>query len=667
MSPLIPNYVIQSVGSALVAVLLWHYFRTYRQPYLRFWAISFTALMVALLGTLASLGLRAHGQVPTDVAMLLMSWLTVAAGYLQILALLVGVGLVLDPQRRLPGTNQLVIASALVSVLLVLPYADAPDGSFIRLTLRYGLRYLLAGLALLAAAILLMRLWQRSQLGLRLVSLCFFVFGLELAVLGSLNIAMNFGVGADLLDALVRLHGLLELLIYPAIGLGLVIWLLEQERLRAASAVQALSQLNRTDPLTGLANAATIPLWSPPAGVGQEPAVLAVLSFGMYRQAHTHGSELERDAVLQRIGIQLRTLQPAVPLLGRLAGDEFVLLWRAHLDPQLSLMRWCQQLDSLIARTGHPGKLAAHAGWVRLPDGMPVSDALPQARAALEISWQDGAPVCPFEPAMADRQQARRQIESEILQALERHEFLPYLQPIVEIASEQVVSFELLARWQHPRRGLLPPSVFIELLHQYQRIDELDLLCVRHACQLLHDTPQLRERQQGLSVNLSPQTLQRADLPAQMAALLRQFPINPARLTLEVTEYAAMASLEAGLATLLALREQGFGVAIDDFGTGYSSLTYLTQLPATVIKFDRAFIRDLDLSATSRLMLQTLVPLCHRLGKRVVAEGVETRAQWQRVREAGFDCVQGYAYAAPLPVDAALQLAHVLPLQPAGG
>jgi EAL domain-containing protein (putative c-di-GMP-specific phosphodiesterase class I) len=228
----------------------------------------------------------------------------------------------------------------------------------------------------------------------------------------------------------------------------------------------------------------------------------------------------------------------------------------------------------------------------------------------------------------------------------------------VLLASEQIIGFEALLRWQHPERGLVSPADFIPVAEETGLIVPLGLWVLREACRQMadwHDRfPQ--PAPPFVSVNLSTRQLLQANLVAEVAQALRDTGLDPASLKLEITETAIMQDPESAAAMLVQLRDLGVRVGLDDFGTGYSSLNYLRRFALSTLKIDRSFISQMDASAESAEIVQTIVSLAHNLAMDVVAEGIEKAEQRARLQALACEYGQGYYFSRPLDSAAAAAL-----------
>ena len=232
---------------------------------------------------------------------------------------------------------------------------------------------------------------------------------------------------------------------------------------------------------------------------------------------------------------------------------------------------------------------------------------------------------------------------------------VPYFQPIVDLESGAVVGFEVLARWLHPDRGLLLPGQFLPVAEDAGLMVEVGASILRDSLAQLARwrVGGLRFADCSLSVNVATQQLVDRDFADVVAQALGETGIDAGSLWLEITETALMADTSVAGAALRDLRGLGLHLSVDDFGTGYSSLTYLKRFPVEAIKIDKSFVSGLGLEADDTSIVEAVVRLGHSLGLHVVAEGVETPLQLNRLRDLGCDRAQGYLFGRPRPADIA--------------
>lgn len=252
------------------------------------------------------------------------------------------------------------------------------------------------------------------------------------------------------------------------------------------------------------------------------------------------------------------------------------------------------------------------------------------------------------DPCAAPRVQGPQLGEADVQQALAAKQFVAYFQPKVTLANGQLKGVEALVRWQHPEHGLLAPGAFIELIERSHFISEMTLqmldMCLSH-CRQWHDQGLLL----SFSLNVSARSLADSSLADEIIARVARSGIDPRYVILEITESAIMTDLGITLGTLARLRLKGFGLSVDDYGTGFSCMLQLSRVPCTELKVDRAFVNGASESQHLRILLESALDIANKLGLGVVAEGVETRADWQLLSELGCGEVQGYFVAKPMP------------------
>lgn len=252
----------------------------------------------------------------------------------------------------------------------------------------------------------------------------------------------------------------------------------------------------------------------------------------------------------------------------------------------------------------------------------------------------------PLQPEDADRRTVldRLNLEQDLALALERGEFLLHYQPIVRLSDLRTAGFEGLIRWRHPTRGFVSPAAFIPVAEESELIIGMGAWVLREGCAAL--ARMAPQGDQFMSVNLSGRQLTQGDdlvQTASTAALAAG--VDPSRIKLEVTESLLLGDFEHAIAALGALRDAGFRNVVDDFGTGYSSLSYLHRLPVHTLKLDQSFVFRIVEDAASRKIVAAIGALAQALGMDVVAEGVESVAQAQLLRQMGFEYAQGYYFS----------------------
>jgi EAL domain-containing protein (putative c-di-GMP-specific phosphodiesterase class I) len=281
-------------------------------------------------------------------------------------------------------------------------------------------------------------------------------------------------------------------------------------------------------------------------------------------------------------------------------------------------------------------------------DGLDAATLLANAEAALHRAKHErpGAAQM-FEAEMDAKLRERRALEHDLKSAIAEGQLRVHYQPQANMAGE-IYGFEALARWLHPTRGLVPPSVFIPIAEECGAIKEIGEWILREACREAASWP----RPLGVSVNLSALQLRQNDFVATIQKILVETGLSGHRLELEITESALIEDPAATLNILRRIKTLGVKIAMDDFGTGYSSLSYLQSFPFDKIKIDRSFIVNIDVNPQATAIIRAIIGLAHGLHVPVIAEGVETPEQRAYLREEGCEEIQGYLIGRPEPIAA---------------
>jgi diguanylate cyclase (GGDEF)-like protein len=356
------------------------------------------------------------------------------------------------------------------------------------------------------------------------------------------------------------------------------------------------------------------------------------------------------DALLQAVAGRLKQCVRESDVIARLGGDEFAIV-QCNVEQPLSATSLARRLVDFI---GAPYDLdeqqvvvGVSIGIALAPaDGLVANDILKNADLALYRAKAEGRGTYRFfEPVMDAQMQERRHLEMDLRRALANRELELFFQPLVNMASAKVCSFEALLRWHHPSRGLVQPGDFIPLAEEVGLIIPIGEWVLDQACHEAVKWPtEIR-----LAVNVSVAQFRSPRLVEATAHALRRSGLAPGRLDLEVTESVLMQDSEATLATLGRLRDLGVGISMDDFGTGYSSLSYLRSFPFHKIKIDQCFVRDIGTTGGSIAIIRAIVDLGHALGMSVTAEGVETEQQLVQLKAEGCTEGQGYLFSRACP------------------
>jgi diguanylate cyclase (GGDEF)-like protein len=438
-----------------------------------------------------------------------------------------------------------------------------------------------------------------------------------------------------------------------------------RERARRLVAVRTaeLSHIALHDPLTGLANRALITdraeqLIARGRRTGVPGAVLFV-DVDEFKNVNDTLGHAAGDQLLQAVAARLTRGLREVDSVGRLGGDEFIVLidGDASTAPEVVAERILALLREPITlpSSSTPIMITASIGIaVAMHDD--AEELMRDADLALYRAKAMGKNCyTAFQAELETALRYRIQVGVDLRAALEAGQFRLVYQPIYKLDDLSLTGLEALLRWDHPTLGEIQPNDFIALLEASGQIREVGRWVLASACQQMASWRALGSTL-GISVNVSARQLDDDAILTDVRAALKTSGLEPAALTLEVTETALMRNLEASAQRLTQIKTLNVNLAIDDFGTGYASLASLYQLPIDTLKIDGAFTDPLVRSAKSDALIRTLVQLCKDLDLHTVAEGVETLDQLGRLRREGIDDVQGFLLSKPLDVEAARAL-----------
>jgi EAL domain-containing protein (putative c-di-GMP-specific phosphodiesterase class I) len=246
-----------------------------------------------------------------------------------------------------------------------------------------------------------------------------------------------------------------------------------------------------------------------------------------------------------------------------------------------------------------------------------------------------------------ETQQKHQWTKAEVESALRRNEFVPFFQPKVDLATGISSCVEMLARWDHPELGILPPSQFIKLIESAGLIDQFTDNLFRQSL-VSAATNAIPGKEVGVAINFSSLTLQDPQMPRRICSMVREYGLSFDQITIEVTESTTTENLSSVIKSLTALRSQGFKISIDDFGTGYSSLKLLSEIPFTELKIDKMFIAGISEDRKLTGILESIVHLAEKLALSTVAEGIETKTQFDFIRTLGCNVGQGFYLGEPV-------------------
>ena len=365
------------------------------------------------------------------------------------------------------------------------------------------------------------------------------------------------------------------------------------------------------------------------------------------------------DLLLKRIASRLAGAVREADTVARLGGDEFAFLLPDVQDrkgAEQAVERVLKMLEEPFVLGGLALKVEASVGIALYPEHGDRVDALLQsADVAMYVAKEARGGYEFYDAEQRTYTPARLALVGELRRAIDENELELHYQPKADLATGRITGVEALARWRHPQRGLLPANDFIPLAEHTSLIRPVTLHLLELAVKQCRDWQQ-QGLEIGVGVNLSVQNLLDLQLPGDLAKLLDRWNLSPDMLELEITESMIMTKPKRAMAVINRLSEMGVSLAIDDFGTGYSSLVYLKQLPVSVLKIDKSFVMNMIDGEDDAVIVQSTVDLGRNLGLTVIAEGVETQAVYDRLREVGCAVAQGYFLSKPIPAEELTEL-----------
>ena len=431
----------------------------------------------------------------------------------------------------------------------------------------------------------------------------------------------------------------------------------EERALTAQLSHQALH-----DPLTGLANRVLFEdrLSQAHAKVVREGGLNAVLLVDLddFNGVNDTLGHFVGDKLLVAIARRFDQVTRSSDTLCRFGGDEFLYLAEGLTSPAQAE----QVAKRLLGALAEPFSIdeahfAQHAsiGVVVCDEtSTDYTESIRDADVAMyEAKRESKGHHVLFTPSMREQATSRFALLQELRQALLVGQISMHYQPIIDLATTEVVGFEALMRWQHPERGWVPPDVFIPLAEQSELILELGAFALREAMSAASswDRTGARTGRPYVTVNLSARQFHDPGLASMIEGVLRTSGLIPERLIIEITESVTLLDVAETLGVIEHLNRLGIAIALDDFGTGYTSLSYLALLHPKIIKIDRSFVSPPQQSARIDTLLETIVSLGKKLDVTLLAEGIETRAQFERLRFLGCELGQGYLFSPAVPVD----------------
>jgi diguanylate cyclase (GGDEF)-like protein len=644
-------FSVEAIVFGLLATLLLMYYRGLGRRYVKYWMLSLCSLSVHQL----LLAIEAQLTDVSDVALekTILTCFIQLSLYFHLAALLLGIYSAVSKKivsKKITYTT--FILSTCLAITATLLYGFNENEVYNRFYLRESLPAFLMGCSLLLACFYLYNSPKKY-------------FSAYIFIIYSLVMGLRYVLFSFLSIMLINeywFRPLAEVLIYFDIGaftllaFSMLIWMQGAERSIAISAMNKAQYLGKHDSLTGALNRQQVmeklPLIIEETESNQQNLAVFLLDIKRFKFVNdTYGLKVG-DAILGEIASRLDESIFLPKVIGRLSGDSFVFVTN-NVDQQQQSAA-IEHLHGLITRPyfikQHKVLLQCSVGYCLYPqDAQLAEDLLQKANLALAQAESQNIATVKYKSGMQSHGRRLLAMEKEIRDGLEKDEFVLYFQPQLNLLNNRIEGFEALVRWQHPERGLLQPGSFLPDIESLNMLSDLDSYVLERACQSIARLQKTYHRRVTIAVNITAVEFQDPQLIENIQALLFKYQITPRCLDLEITENVVMTEIATAMNTIFILQNMGINVSIDDFGTGYSSLAYLRKLPIDKIKIDRSFIEEVASNDSDLTIVKSMVELSHGLGKRVLAEGVETEEQLRLLRNIGCDAVQGYYISKPIP------------------
>lgn len=647
-------YSTETLIFSILALLLLAYYRGFGRTYVKYWLFSLTALAVnqlslALESTLSQQNIGS--LIDTSLALIRQ-----ISQYFHFLFLMLGI---YSATKKAPINPRVLIIGVLVVITLsciaVLPYGFDSANVFNRFYLRESLAAFIFGCGFIVAACYLYSSDVEHFSGKILLVYCVLVGIRYLAFSFTSIISLTEDWFRHLTEWLIYV----DLGIHTTLGFIILIWMQGAERNIADTAINRAKYLDEHDALTGALNREQVleKLTHEMQTAGENGDKLCVYLLDLKRFKFvndTYGLKVG-DLILGETARRLTQslLQPKV--VGRLSGDSFMYVINYSTERQQLTAE--EHLHALIA---HPYQIEQHEvhlqcsiGYCEFPtDADNADELLQKSNLALFQAESLNIRTVKYESGMQSHGRHLMAMEKEIRQAIANEELILHFQPQLNLKKNRLEAAEVLVRWQHPEKGLLAPGQFFADIEALNLFSELDNYVLEKTCQTIEKWYKKYNRRVPLAINITADEFQNSNFIRNIQTLLKKYAIPPIYLELEITENVVITDIELVMKTIIELQNMGIKVSIDDFGTGYSSLAYLRRLPIDKIKIDRSFIQEVASNDSDLTIVKTMIELSHGLGKRVLAEGVETKEQLQLLRNIGCDAVQGYFISKPISEEA---------------
>lgn len=656
ITPLSFLFLTQAIVFFVLLYFFYTYYRAFPRRYVKYWLVSIGALCCSYL--IKSVIPYANSHFLSYYWHILAELSLQICQYIFLIFLAFGVVKAQStkiPKQIITGAIALVVVlSFITTVFFTLELIQ----EFSDFYLTISLPSLIFGCTLLLLAGLLL-LTNKDDFSNRMLTFFSAVFGVRYLIYSFVSIASLTEPWFRQLELFLLYF---DIAAHSILGFTLLIYIQSSERFDALNARNRAQYLGKHDSLTGALNreqvmaklSKKIGKLTQDNKTEQSQIKLAVFLIDIKQFKFindTYGLKIG-DFILGEIARRLNHSVFIPQAVGRLSGDSFMFV--IELEQLSHIDRAVNHIHELIERSfchkQQEVKIQGSVGYCLYPDDADKSeDLLQKANLALHHAETNNIATVAFEEGMQAQGRHLVLMEKELRLALKNDEFILYYQPQLNLITNKLEGVEALVRWQHPQKGILPPSEFLSEIEALGMHNEFDNYILTKACEASARWFTVYQRRVAIAVNITAVEFQDKQLVATIQMLLHKYNIPSKYLELEITENVVMTDIIRAMNSIVKLQSMGVKVSIDDFGTGYSSLAYLRNLPIDKIKIDRSFIQEVASNDSDLTIVKSMIELSHGLGKRVLAEGVETVEQLDLLRNLGCDAVQGYFINKPLP------------------
>ncbi|MBU2893588.1 EAL domain-containing protein [Colwellia sp. D2M02] len=643
-------FTTQAVVFSILSFVFFMYYRTFKRQYVGYWLISLVSLTATYF--LKAIVLHMPHTLEVDVELVIIETLHLSLLFSFLFYLTLGV--LSAKNKKVLSFKQtcsfIVFIFAFSVVLITVEHTD----SFNHFYLTVSLPSFIFGCIFFALATLLL-FDKNSHLSNRILMWFFFIVGFRYLFYSFISIVALTDLWFPTFEAFLVFFNVAA---ESILGFTLLVWMQGAERLSALNAINRAQYLGEHDSLTGALNRTQVmaKLSEKISGFASEhkknnKLAVFLIDIKQFKFINdTYGLKVG-DYILGEIAARLNSSVFLPVAVGRLSGDSFMFV--IEFEQQSHIDRAAQHIHELIERSyrfeQNKVNIQTSIGYCCYPiDAVNAEDLLQKANLALHHAETNDIATVGFEGGMQAQGRRLLLMKAALLSALKNDEFVLHFQPQLNLFTNKLEGVEALVRWQHPERGFLMPADFLDDIEALGMHNEFDNYILTKACQISARLFDLCKRRVAIAINITAVEFQDVQLVTNIQKLLEEHKIPSKYIELEITENVVMTDIERAMNSIVKMQSMGIKVSIDDFGTGYSSLAYLRKLPIDKIKIDRSFIAEVATNDSDLTIVKSMVDLSHGLGKRVLAEGVETIEQLNILRNLGCDAVQGYFISKPI-------------------